>query len=556
MVTVLRETSYHFQTGDKLAATVSKMTSGAAGKFQRRDFVAPLIEFCTDNCYNGKVGIVYGLRSTGKTVGMLQAAEILAERGCKAAYAHFNYEETGMTAVTEEIKALAESGVTHFFVDEASYLGGFINLAPDWSDWLVPERGIKIIISGTDSFMLWTAERTSLFHRYAQFSTNWNSFSEYVRVTGKTLSEYKREGGIFAPDEMPAFIQSAVVDNLLHTIEHCVDDAGRTNAYTDSLYGISAAVIYKAVISILKCAVEDSVKEHFAEKARERNIADLGAAISGLSLKDRRELKERVADSLSVYRNFTGVGDPLGVIEALIEFLVKIGCLLECATAVSDNGRARKTYMFNHNALMNYAIEETVQGLLDLQDINQPEFVAGIRQAAEGAINESVVFAHIAQGAGKGEKVFKYRDLEGREVDVAVIDRAAKTLRLIEVKSKSKINGKNVFTDEARHLYSAAVLRNIGADETFSITRAVAYMGESAVIPRREGALLLVNIERLLDHYQVLGPFLDQMNAAAAKARADGEKPSILEFIHSHKPEDAPMARASDKVKKRAPERD
>ncbi|MDR1060937.1 MAG: HAD-IIB family hydrolase, partial [Clostridiales bacterium] len=220
----------YFQTGDKLASTVSKMTSGAGGKFQRRDFVSPLIDFCTDNCYNGKLGIVYGLRSTGKTVGMLQAAETLAERGYRAAYARFNYEETGMAAVTEEIKALSESGVTHFFVDEASYLSGFINLAPDWSDWLVPERGIKIIISGTDSFMLWTAQRTSLFHRYAQFSTNWNSFPEYRRVTGKPYDEYNREGGIFAVGEMPAFIQSAVVDNLLHTIAHCVDDANRTSS--------------------------------------------------------------------------------------------------------------------------------------------------------------------------------------------------------------------------------------------------------------------------------------------------------------------------------------
>jgi hypothetical protein len=166
---------------------------------------------------------------------------------------------------------------------------------------------------------------------------------------------------------------------------------------------------------------------------------------------------------------------------------------------------------------MSYAVEETVQGILSLEDINQPAFAAGIRQAAAGAINESVVLSHVFNGAGKGDKVFKYRDWEGREVDVVVINREAKTLRLIEVKSKSEINVKNVFADEARHLYSPAVLQNIGVDDTFSITRAVAYMGDSAVIPGREGALLLVNIERLLDHYQVLGHFLDQMSSRAQK---------------------------------------
>jgi predicted AAA+ superfamily ATPase len=505
----------YFQTDDTLASTVLKMTSDANGKFRHRDFVAQLTQFCTDNCYNGKIGIVYGLRSTGKTVGMLQVVEILIGRGYKAAYAHFNYEETGMKPVTEEIRSLASNGITHFFLDEASYLGGFINLAPDWSDWLVPEQGIKIIISGTDSFMLWTAERTSLFHRYEQFQTNWISFREYKLLTGKSFAEYKKKGGIFTTDEMPGFIQSAVVDNLLHTIEHCVDEANRTNAYTDSLYGIKAATIYKAVISIFKSAVFEFIKEHFIEKAGEKNIVELGTAISGLLPADRRDIKERVADSLSVYRNFTKVDDPLDVIESLIEFLVKIGCLIECSQALSDIGKSRKTYSFTHNALMNFAIEETVQGILTLKDINSPEFIAGIRQASEGVIIENIVLTHILTSVGKDDKVFKYRDREEREVDIVVINRESKSLRLIEVKSKSRINIKSVFLDEAKHLYNDAVLKNIGIDSDFSITRILAYMGDSAVIHYREGALLLINIEQLITHCQNMEHFLDQMNDSA-----------------------------------------
>jgi hypothetical protein len=201
--------------------------------------------------------------------------------------------------------------------------------------------------------MFWIAQATSLFHRHAQFSTNWNSFGEHQRVTGKPYDVYKREGGVFAVDDMPMFIQSAVVDNLLHTIEHCMEDANRTNAYTDRLYGIESAVIYKAVVSILKCAVEDAVKERFIENAARKNIVDLGTAVSGLSLEDKRDVKERVADSVSVYRKFTPVNDPLGVIEAIIEFLIKIDCLVESTMALSDYGKSRKTYSFTHNALMN-----------------------------------------------------------------------------------------------------------------------------------------------------------------------------------------------------------
>jgi predicted AAA+ superfamily ATPase len=528
----------NFMTGDALTDAIAKLTGDSSGKYERRDFVAPLIDYCVDGNYNGKIGIVYGLRSTGKTVGMLQAAEALTERGCKVAYAQFNYEESGMRDANAEIIALAEKGYTHFFVDEATYLGGFMNLSAERPDRFVPVYGIKIIVSGTDSFLLWLSRGTSLFHRYAQFSTNWNSFPEYKRVTGKPYSEYKRKGGIFTTDEMSTFIQSAVVDNLLHTIEHCIDDANRTNAYTDSLYGISSAVIYKAVISILKCAVEDIVTEHFVEKANEKNIVELGTAVSDWPAIDKRDIKERVAESLSVYRKFTAVKDPLDVIEALIEFLVKIDCLLESSTAASDIGKSRKTYTFNHNALMNYAVEETVQGILNLKDINQPEFATGIRQAAEGAINENVVFTHVYRGAGKDDKVFKYRDYAGREVDVAIINREAKTLQLIEVKSKRKISERSVFTGEAQHLYDDEIIKNIGVDESYKITRAVVYSGESREIPHAKGNLKLANIEEFLCRQNDLSVYLDGI--ARQQQAAPPEKTGIRENLERFKGGDGP----------------
>jgi hypothetical protein len=363
------ERKSHFATGKLLLTTIENMTGRASDKYKRRDFVEPLIEFCSDGCYDGKVGIV------------------------KVAYAHFNYEEAGMKSVTDEIIRLAEEGVTHFFVDEASsdcvrthwqhprgtvgarmarpwppfcsagaqgaplrlpfshslpYLSDFVNLAPDWSDWLVPERAIKIIISGTDSFMLWTAQTTSLFHRFYRFSSNWNNFAEYKRITGKSLEQYKREGGVFTTEDMPTYIQSAVIDNLLHTLDHCIDDANRKTIYTARLYGIDREVIYKAVISILKGAAEDSIVAHF--------------------------IKERVANSLGVYRDFKAVSEPAEIIEALLECLVHIDCL-------------------------------------------------------------------------------KYRDPQGREIDAVLVNRETKYAVLLEVKSTTKIDRRTVFTDQARHMF-------------------------------------------------------------------------------------------------------
>ena len=503
---------HNFITDEVLATNIESATSDTSGKYKLRDFVAPLVEFCTDNCYNGKIGIVYGLRSTGKTVGMLQAAEILTERGCKVAYARFNYEESGMRDANAEIKRLIGEGFTHFFIDEATYLGGFLNLSAEWADSWVPQNRIKIIISGTDSFLLWLARGTSLFHRYEQFSTNWNSFAEYKRITGNSYDEYKTAGGIFTIEPMPEFIRAALVENLIRSIEHYFDDANRTNEYTSRLYGIDAAVIYKAVISILKCAVELDLKRHFMKNANTKNIVDLGNAVSGWSAKEKHDIKERVAESLAVYEDFIGIEKPKWVIEVLVEFLMKIGCLTKTFTAPSDFGGNRdELYYFSHNAIMYYAVEETIGGVLSLGGINKDEFTSGIKQAAEGYLNESIVFAHVLVGAGKDDKVFKYRDAQNREVDIVVINRETNTLRLIEVKSTNNINDKSVFIDEARHLYDDEILDNIGVSNSFTVSRIVVYKGENHIVSHEKGDLLNLNIEDFISHSDDLTAYLTRI---------------------------------------------
>jgi hypothetical protein len=186
--------------------------------------------------------------------------------------------------------------------------------------------------------------------------------------------------------------------------------------------------------------------------------------------------KERVAESISVYRNFTPVKDPLNVIEAIIEFLDKIGCLNKYSTASHEFGE-QNAYMFTHNALMNYSIEETVRGILSLNNADQPELVKGIRQAAEGALNKNIVFAHVFRNANekKGDKVFKYHDVNNREIDAVIINHKTKDLRLIEVKSKSKIDTSRVFKNEAKHLLDDEVLKNIGAGREYNISRIIVY---------------------------------------------------------------------------------
>ncbi|MDR1603183.1 MAG: AAA family ATPase [Gracilibacteraceae bacterium] len=493
-----------FLTGEDLSSLINEQTAFNNNVYTARDFVARLHDFCLDGNYQARVGVVFGLRSTGKTVGMLQTAKLLSDEGHKAAYVCYNYEETGIKEANAEIIRLAQEGCSHLFIDEATFLGGFLNAVAEWADIFVPLYRLKIIISGTDSLMLATAQSTSLFHRFVQFSTNWCSFPEYNRITGKSYVDYRRSGGLFTRETMPLFIRTAIVENLLHTIEHCVEEANRRTIYTDRLYGIDAEVIYKAVISILKCTAEDAILRHFVTNANTKNISDLGPAIANLSKQEKRDIKERVAEAIEPYREFAQIYHPKETIEALIEFLIQIGCLSEFHEGTNEFGK-NNAYTFTHNALMNYSVEETVNAILHTKNVDQKLLTDSVRQAAIGAMNETIVFSHLAHSIAtgnsifEGEKLFKYRDEKDREIDAVIIERDAKKLFLFEVKSKSNINDSYAFSDEARHLFDTEVLKSIGVDETYTITRVVSYSGQSRVLTFEGDNLFLVNIEQLLE---------------------------------------------------------
>ena len=520
---------------DKMLITaIESQTVTPAAKFERRDFVDPLIRFCLDGDYRARIGIVFGLRSTGKTVGMLQAAGELINRGHKVAYAGFNYKTTGMRDANAEIYNLINKGYTHFFIDEAPYLSGFLHESAEWADTFVPCNRIKIVISGTDSFELWLAMGRALYHRYVRFSTNFCSYPEYKRVWGKSYDEYKTKGGVFLSEEVSAelepktemqreqtsiyenFIQGAIVANLIRTLEHINEYGGVGRYYAEWLYAIDEQVIYKGVIAILKSTVEAYIKKNFIKEAGNKNIPELGEVISKWSDADKADIKERIADAMGIYQNSIKIDNPAGSIEALLHFLVKIGCLIEGETSISDRIKGQKTFYFVHNTLMNYALKEAMLGLEQLDGINSDEFKSSLQQAAEGSLNENIVYSHLTLACRGDEKIFRYRDAEGREVDAVIISRENKTVKLFEVKSKVKIDTSRIASNEARHLLDDAVIKNIGADD-FIVMRIVVSKDKTGFVISQKNILLLVNIEDLLVHHKDLTKYLNFLMTEAKK---------------------------------------
>jgi hypothetical protein len=84
-----------------------------------------------------------------------------------------------------------------------------------------------------------------------------------------------------------------------------------------------------------------------------------------------------------------------------------------------------------------------------------------------------------------------------------------------------------VFNNEAKHLFDIDVLVNIRIDDSFCITRSIVLRGKIGVNSRSEDVLLLVNIEDILNQYQHLEHYLDQMNACADQIHAEANRTGI-----------------------------
>ena len=112
---------------------------------------------------NGRILGIYGLRGTGKTVALLQAIEILLNNNRKAAYILLNQKDT-LVNLYKDIEKLINQGVNYIFIDEITYVDGFLQASNKLSD-IYAKTGVHIVIAGSDSFIVRLAKANILFVR-------------------------------------------------------------------------------------------------------------------------------------------------------------------------------------------------------------------------------------------------------------------------------------------------------------------------------------------------------------------------------------------------------
>lgn len=209
--------------------------------WEKRDFVNYVTNYFLGG--NNKILAISGLRGTGKTTGILQAAENL---DCIYITSQINESETG----NDYIELLKNTEKKYVIIDEYSW----INERDELDKYLATavENGKRIVITGTGSITLDFLNYGNLIHRVDVKHVTLFTYEEYCRIFHKTTSkqtcdEYLVFGGLFKPyqirnfDSMQEYIKTAIIDNLTGYMNHTLSESrAKQIIYT---------ILYKAICS-------------------------------------------------------------------------------------------------------------------------------------------------------------------------------------------------------------------------------------------------------------------------------------------------------------------
>ena len=208
-----------------------------AKEYNKRDLYNDVMRFIYDR-QSIKVLALCGLRRTGKTTILRQAALTLLEDNKKVAVIDFTASQDAMDFRTV-LSGLRDDGYDYVFIDEATASPDFINISSVLSDDYAAS-GMKLVLSGTDSLSFVLASKNELYDRCIILKTSYIPYREFERVLGISgVDKYIEYGGtmcmegtkyhkdVYSPfiDRAATnqYIDSAIAYNIQHSLDYFHD---------------------------------------------------------------------------------------------------------------------------------------------------------------------------------------------------------------------------------------------------------------------------------------------------------------------------------------------
>ena len=443
-------------TGDGLVKFIDKIRS-----YNSRYLIKYLKDYIS-NDYGPRVCVLYGLRRTGKTTMLFQLLRDLDLT--RTAYIKLDINNT-MGDLISDINTLYAKGIKYLLIDEVTLLEDFINTSATLSD-IYCAKGMKIILSGTDSLGFAFAQQDELYDRCLMIHTSYISYKEFSSVLGiKDIDEYIEYGGTmkkenkkysdaafngddlaFKSDESTRkYIDTAICSNIQRSLKNT--KFGARFAYVKELFDQNE--LTNAINRVVEDMNHDFLVSVVTEKFKSH---DLGSARQMLTFSKLKKVQtalydideNKVLDSL---KNIIGVKEKeqlkvqvtQEMVKQIKEYLYMLDLIQDVEVRYGD-GRIVKRPIFSQPG-MRYSITKALVYSLQndayiqsLSPAEQSYIFEKIMSDVKGRMLEDIVLLERTRNKKPNEMVFKYITFDKGEYDMVVYDYDTNSFELYEIK--------------------------------------------------------------------------------------------------------------------------
>lgn len=300
-----------------------------SGRKEKRDCFKQIERYIKDTTHQSKICAIYGLRETGKTILLKQAAEMLNTSEKAIAVYIKCFEGADFYDIVQYIKVKIEKGYKYFFIDEITCSTGFSRIGSILSDKFVKNYGAKIIVTSSDSLEILLTSKAEMYDKIEFVSTTYISFEEYSRITGiTTLDDYIKKGctlktDIFETRESTEhYIETAIANNIIHSLKNyegvdayppLITEKYSEEAIKSEIKKIinrySQIIIYQAINTQFKTF--EGISNLNYKEANTKIAEILGCnTVSGIEDKDIAKIHEYLCD-IGVFQNIPDINSDI-----------------------------------------------------------------------------------------------------------------------------------------------------------------------------------------------------------------------------------------------------
>ena len=475
------------------------------------------------------VCVIYGLRRTGKTWLMLQAAsESEAREPGSTAYVNIEADKDTVD-LREDMDELLRTHVKYVFVDEVTYLEDFWAFSQLLADKYA-QSGMRVILSGTNSLAFALARGGGLYDRAVTIHTTRIPYAEHARLLSEVdVDEYMRMGGLLSNSEKTRegnpfydlagtneYIHTAIAKNAVESLRNHEGGASLgplgTLSADDALVGAIQKVVQESAAGVALQVIRRTFKPKAVGTTR-GNLQSRHDGTLATALRKKRGARAGVDYALLSARMLAMLGGREATererskattleLSAITRVLQTMDVLTELHDGTLDVD-LEGTYprlVVTQPGMQHAFVQASAAALLDdpyfrgLSASERAQVLNDLEETALGVIMENVVLAETTD-AMPAMQVFKLSGVFGDsqfDIDMCIRDPETSMVDLYEIKHSDKRVPK-----QSQHLtnegLSSAIERKYGA----IASRTVLYRGETLDDPLGNG-VAYKNVEEYL----------------------------------------------------------